>query len=244
MKRLFMCMLVIFSVLVFAGCNGSRQASPEDVTFLTCTDYWYHYDEMAGENEKMKFSKDFSFYWGCECGEPVGDSDVYELYDYDQEAQTIRLYNEFDDSSREIRVLDYSDYHLLLEIDGQVRDYTYMDAGLYIENSEKYLSGYNMYSSIIEGNAKAVVSGPFNYDGDVEYPDQAVTSYRIADEAQFFDLNIITTVKDGQELQEISYEEMTGEKAVSRMKDTAAFIWFNDEMEIKKILFYGATDIN
>ena len=72
----------------------------------------------------MSFHDDFTFYWGCECGEPIGDSDCYELYDYDKETSTIKLYNDYDDMAMEIVVLDYSDYHLLLRVDGNIKDFT------------------------------------------------------------------------------------------------------------------------
>ena len=53
-------------------------------------------------------------------GEPIGDSDCYELFDYDTETSIIKLYNDYDDMSMELEVLDYSDYHLLLKMDGEV----------------------------------------------------------------------------------------------------------------------------
>ncbi|MDO4746063.1 MAG: hypothetical protein Q4B18_05885 [Bacillota bacterium] len=123
MKKLVVCLILIAGLAVMAGCGGQK-ASAEDVKFLTSAEYWYFYDEVIGENEKMHFSEDFSFYWGCECGEPVGDSDLYELFDYDKETQVIKLYNGFDNSSMELKVLDYSDSHLTLEIEGETKEYT------------------------------------------------------------------------------------------------------------------------
>ena len=82
MKRFFVLVISLMMVLSFAGC-GNSQASKGGNEILTAAEYWYHFDEVTGENEKMSFNEDGSFYWGCECGEPIGDSDLLELYDYD-----------------------------------------------------------------------------------------------------------------------------------------------------------------
>lgn len=127
MKRKFKLQIAylisIMMLCILGGCQ-KKTASPEDVEFLTGSKYWYHYNEVTGENEKMHFDEDFSFYWGCECGEPIGDSDCYELYDYDKETSIIRLYNEYDDMTMELEVLDYNEDSLSLRIDGEIKDYT------------------------------------------------------------------------------------------------------------------------
>lgn len=243
MRKLSVWILIV--MLLFAsGCGDSHSAAPEDTAFLTSADYWYHYSESLGENEKMRFSEDFSFFWGCECGEPVGDSDLYQLYDYDKDKQVIRLYSDVDNASEEIKVLDYSDYHLLLKIDGQIRGYTFLDAGINPGESSENLSDYSLYASIIEGDDKTAVLGPFNYDGDAAYPDNAIKSYPVAKQAEFFDLNVKITEKDGQTTRKTFFKELTRKEAASHMENTTGFIWLNEKMEIEKIVFYGAVHIS
>lgn len=245
MKRITICVVMIAIIILCASCGGKGKASAKDVEFLTATEYWYAYDEVTGEYEKMRFSEDFSFYWGCECGEPVGDSDLYELYAYDKEGQTIKLYNDYDDSSMEVKVLDHSDYHLLLEVNGEVRDYTSVHSGLEIPESERYLAGYNMYAYFIEGSADSAVLGPFDYDGDIEYPENAMKTYVIADDAEFYEYQITKTlnVDSGESTTKSDYRAIEGDDLEYLLNNGAGFIWFNDKLEITKAVFYGEIEI-
>lgn len=238
MKKLTICILMIICMAAFAGC-GDRQASKSDVSFLTSSDYWWFYDEATGESEKMSFKDDFSFYWGCECGEPVGDSDCYELYDYDKESQTIKLYNGYDDTSMEMKVLDYSNYHIMLEQNGEIKDYTCDDLGLEVENSEKYFNDYNMVGWIIDTNNGQAVVGPYDYDGDVEYPDNAMKAYDLADDVKFYDVQVKKVIYDDGEDCEITYDKMSTADGMEAMKGSFGFIWFNDNMEIEKYTYFG-----
>lgn len=237
-NRLFiLCTTIVFSLFLLTGCHK------EQAEFLTASEYWYHYDEVTGENEKMRFNEDFTFYWGCECGEPIGDSDCYELFDYDNETSIIRLYNGYDDMSMELELLDYSDYHILLKIEGEIKAYTYSDTGIELENSEKYMSGYSGEFTFLEADTEEIILGPFDYDGDVEYPDNATKTYKFADDAEFHTLFTFTQIKDGEvDENTVDYEEITIEEALYHIEYGAGgFVWFDDELQVNKILIYGAT---
>ena len=236
------CISLLFSLFVLTGCGG-RTASAKDVEFLTASEYWYHYDEVTGESEKMSFHDDFTFYWGCECGEPIGDSDCYELYDYDKETSTIKLYNDYDDMAMEIEVLDYSDYHLLLRVDGNIKDYTYSDTGLNMANSEKYIAGYSGEFFMLDGNEEEIVLGPFDYDGDEAYPDNAKKAYRLADDLKTYSLSAFTKIKDGEVVENnVDYGEISLDEALMNIEYGGyGFVWFNDNLQIDNIVLYGAT---
>lgn len=236
------CMILTCSLFSLTGCSN-RTASKKDVAFLTANKYWYHFDEVTGETEKMRFDEEFTFYWGCECGEPVGDSDCYELFDYDKETSMIKLYNGYDDMSMEMELLDYSDYHILLKIDGEIKDYTYYDSGLELADSEKYMSGYSGEFAIIGGNTEEVILGPFDYDGDVDYPDNAKKTYKLAESAEAYTLSAFTYIKDGEVIEDtVEYEELSIEEAAENMEYGGyGIIWFDDNMEVNKVLFYGST---
>lgn len=236
------CATMIFSLLMLTGCDKGS-ASAKDVEFLTASEYWYHYDEVTGESEKMSFHDDFTFYWGCECGEPIGDSDCYELFDYDEETSIIKLYNEYDDMEMELEVLDYSDYHLLLKIDGEIKDYTYSDSDLEVVDSEKYMDGYSGEFALVDGDITEVVLGPYDYDGDEVYPENAIRSYPLAENFEASALSEFTKIKNGEVVENtVDYQEFDAEEAVANMEYGGyVFVWFNDNMEVSKILFYGAT---
>lgn len=244
MKKISMmlvCTLIVGGILMLTGCGSEDTASTNHGKSITASDAWYHYDEITGESEKMSFSEDKTFYWGCVCGEPIGDSDCYELYDYDNETSVITLYNNYDDMSMEIEVINSSDYHLLLKIDGKIKNYTYVETGLEIADSEKYLSGYSGEFSIIGGNAEEIELGPFDYDGDIEYPDNAVTAYEFADEAEAYTLYTYTHIKDGEVIREdVDYQQIPFSDAIENLEYGGyGFIWFNDDLQVEKILIYG-----
>lgn len=238
MKKLIICIVLIISMATFVSC-GERQANKSDVEFLTSSEYWWFYDEATGESEKMSFHDDFTFYWGCECGEPIGNSDCFELYDYDKETRIIKLYNDYDDYSMEMKVLDYSDYHLLLEQDGEIKDYTYMEFEFEVENAEKYFKDYNMYGWIVDADDKEAVIGPYDYDGDVEYPENAMKAYILADDIEFYDLQIKKTVTEESESCDVTYKELDREKGMECLDGGFGFICFNNNMEIEKITYFG-----
>lgn len=245
MKRVSIVIAVIMvleMVMMCTGCSG-QTASKNDVEFLTANETWYHYDEVTGENEKMSFSEDFSFYWGCECGEPVGNSDCYELYDYDKDTSVIKLYNDYDNMSMELEVLDCSDYHLLLRIDGEIKNYTYVDTCLDIVDSEKYMDGYSGEFSILGGSTSEVILGPFDYDGDVEYPDNAVKTYKLADNTEAYTLYTHKHIVDGEVVEDdVDHQRITIEEAAENMEYGGyGFIWFDDELQVEKLFFYGDT---
>lgn len=242
MKRLIFFLIMIVCIAAFTGCSIHKTADT-DAEFLTSSDYWWFYDEVTGEYEKMSFSDDGTFYWGCECGEPVGDSDLYELYDFDEETHSIRLYNGYDDASMEMIVLDYSDYHLLLDQNGEIKDYTCDELGLDVANSEEYFKDYNMVGWIVDFNNGQAVVGPYDYDGDVEYPDNAMKAYDLAENVVFYNVQVRKVIYyDGEEC-EITYDGMTWENGMEAMEGSFCFIWFNDNMEIEKITYYGEVDV-
>ena len=236
MKKIIVCLLMLIFVMSMAGCGGTTHPD-----FLTASEYWYFYDEVTGEHEKMSFHDDGTFYWGCECGEPVGNSDCYEQYAYDEKTNTIRLYNGYDDMELIMEVLDYSDYHLLLKIDGEIKDYTYIDYDYDVADAEKYMKDYAMVASIVDGNAEEAVLTHYNYDGDVEYPENAKKAYPLAEDVKFYDLQVFTHYRDGKLVEnKTTYRELPKEEAVEYLASNSGFIWFNENMEIEKITYYGA----
>ena len=239
MKKLTICIMLIICMTALAGCGGN-QGVGRDAEFLTASDCWWFYDEVTGESEKMRFKDDGTFYWGCECGEPIGYSDMLELYEYDRDTQTVKLYNGYDDTSMEMKVLDYSDYHLLLEQDGEIKGYTSTETGIDVANSEKYFNGYNMMGWIVDVNNGQAVVGPYDYDGDVEYPDNAMKAYDLAENIVFYDVQVRKVIyDDGGEDCEITYDEMNREDGMEAMEGSFGFIWFNDNMEIEKFTCFG-----
>lgn len=201
---LVVCAIMLLGLFVMTGCGSGRAASAKDIEFLTASEYWYHYDEVTGEYEKMSFNNDMSM---------------------------------------EVEVIDYSDYHLLLRVDGEVKAYTYIKTGLDIADSEKYMAGYSGEFSVLGGSVEEIVLGPFDYDGDIEYPDNAVKTYELTDDFEAYSLNTFKHIIDGEVVEDtVDYKQLTMKESVENMEYSGyGFIWFNDEMQVEKVLFYGDT---
>lgn len=125
-KRMNLKILILFLIMVstvsfVAGCTGQKESDKENDLFFADKEY-YCYDETLGENLVIRFGKDGSFSYHCECGEPVGDSDLYEKYSYDEEKGVITLLGE-DDMSSEIQIVDHTDSELTLKINGEVKKF-------------------------------------------------------------------------------------------------------------------------
>ena len=225
---------------LMTGCTSGKEVS-KGGEFLLASEYWYHFDEVRGEYEKMRFDEDFSFYWGCVCGEPVGDSDCYEKYAYDEETSTIRLYNDYDDMAMEIEVMDYSDDHILLRMDGEIKDYTNREMELDIVDAEIYIDGYSGAFSMLDGNEQEIVLGPYDYDGDVMYPENAVKTYAFAEDVETYSLFAYTHIKDGQITEStVDYEAIQISEALEHIEyGSGGFVWFDEQMHVSKIMIYG-----
>ena len=128
-------------------------------------------------------------------------------------------------------------------MDGKIKDYTYSETGLDVIDSEKYMSGYSGEFSILDGNTDEVVLGPFNYDGDIEYPANALRTYKLSDDIKTEVLSTFTHIKNGEVIENtIDHKEIDIEEALYHIEhDGYGFIWFDDNLQVSKILIYGAT---
>lgn len=236
MKRVVTVLLVLIMMLCIVGCGlNGRVASKKDVEFLTVNDAWYHYDPITYENEKMSFNEDFSMYWGCECGEPVGDSDLYEFFDYDKDKSELRVYNTYDGDEKVLKVLNYSKEHLMLEIDGVIKEFIPYSNSYDLTYDKEYLKGYSSYVSTREVQGSDLVVGPADYDGDVEYPDNAFRTYKMSDDIEFYDYFF---KYDGEASH--TYNKLSLKEGLEAFESSSAFIWFNDNLEICKVMYYGS----
>jgi len=110
-----------------------------------------------------------------------------------------------------------------------------------IEDGEKYFSGYSAEGFVIRGNTAEVVLGPCDYDGDVEYPDNAFNTYEFTDDAKAYVLYTYRHIVNGEEAEnDVDYRKISMEDAVNEMQSGYAYVWFENELKISKILFYGS----
>ena len=78
----------------------------------------------------------------------------------------------------------------------------------------------------------------------MEYPENAFKEYTFAEDAKFFSLNVQTHMKNDEIVShDEEFTEIDKESAIVGMEGGAAFVWFNDNLEISKMLFYGAVTV-
>ena len=77
------------------------------------------------DTEYIVFSKDGSFVYYCSCGNPVDDSDLYEVYTYNYLDRVITLSSIYDDDlEKKIKVVFCDGDRLELDFgDGKIREF-------------------------------------------------------------------------------------------------------------------------
>ena len=255
MKKFLINAFLIMGILLIVGCKTQQETKqPTNLPEELVDKEWLFYDEVIGEHLSLSFRSDGSYSYHCQCGEPVGDSDVYECYTYDSDTQVIQFSNNYDDSTAEIEVISYNEYHLMVKIDGELKDFVLSEmdtsANFWWEQAESYFSGYNSRRLIVDIEGDTVIYGPNEYDPEGQYKDGPFEEYKLAEDASWYDLSItrMMTVEDGQEYEEsydVSFTECTIEEAKANTENGAGtvFVWFNENMEMEKIIFYGELSI-
>lgn len=240
-NRQFMVIAIIFLVtgLLLAGCGRSDER-PE---FLTAHE-WVHYDSAS--NETICFGEDGHFAFYGDEGNPVGNSDLYDRYSYDSESKAIKLEPEGD---MKIKVLRHEKSRLLLDIDGDVKEFfdgkDERIAGGAPQNLEYNLdnvaSGFGSYLTIIGKDGSKIVTAPANYDGDDPEFKEYELSEKLADHATFYSW-VYDVDESGMDVKS-NCGKVTEKEAAKIISDGAAvgFVWYNEKAEITKIVFWGST---
>ena len=244
MKK-FKILTAVFAIalLTLCGCAGQKGV---DVPSVTGVDKWYFYNEALGESEVMTLGEDGMFMYNCECGEPIGDSDIYDEYYYDEEEGILHIYASYDEEEfMDMKVLKLTPYEMMIESEGEIKTFApeFINDSMSYFGEEGNLSGNNGYFTVMDVADGKVKLAPFNYDGDVEYPEEAFSEYDLADGVKFFEMEINSKIDDSGEVHHTHYEEMSKADAEKLLEDSSAngFIWFNGDMTIEKIVFYGQT---
>ena len=253
MKKTILVYGLLLICILFSGCETDIHNEVSDPAPFENAE-WYFYNEVTGEHDVIKFREDFSFSYNCECGEPVGDADCYDLYRYNEEELLITLYNDYDDNEKEIKVLSYNVMHLLLEIDGVIRDFSTVptdnSSAFWTEQGETYLSGYEMNRTLVEFTDKGVMTAAVNYDTETQSPKGTLEEYALAEDAVFFEMTLFSqrTVEDDMEIEQsynVSFNEITRSVADTIFENggAPAFLWINEKMEIEKAVFWGLNTV-
>ena len=255
-------MMILIQAVLITGCvqedmqketpNEGQEANTISEDFVDKE--WLFYDEVTSEHLCLKLGSDGTYSYHCQCGEPVGDSDLYDRYEYNKEAGVITLSSESDDAAAEITVLDYNEYHLMVEIDGEVKDFVLYEqdttSNFYSFDGESYLEGYESRCTVVDISDGKIVYGPVNYDPEGAYENGPFEEYEMTENVPVFDLFIqrYNSIQDGEEYEEfydVAFTEI-GEEEIGYILDAgagAAYLWFDEDMKVEKIVFWGENSV-
>ena len=235
---------VICCALVFllSGCSSEK----DDPGFLTKHD-WVHYTYC---DETISFEEDGSYSCCCASGNAAGDSDLYDSYKYNEDTAEITLFPKADDST--IQVLRYENSRLLLGFKDGVKEFfdqrDPLASNVHPEfdyEPDNCTRGFSSYLAILEKNGASLTTAPAGYDADNPEYDEYLLEEKLSDDAEFYIWDLKITATDEGEQPDNIYEKLSEEQVV-RMLDggpAVGYIWYNDEVEIEKIVFYGKTVI-
>lgn len=252
MKKILFVFITIFTCIgSLCGCSASEEPSdkmPAELIDKT----WLFYDEFSAEHLCIAFGSDNTFSYHCQCGEPVGDSDLYDQYAYDAEEKMLLLSSSSEKETKEVRVKGYNEYHLLLEIDGEIKDFGLeeMDttSNFYAFEGDKYFGDYESLCTVVDIADGKLKYGPLNYDPEGDYEDGPFEEYELAQNCLISEVTVKSycTIQGDQE-----YEEFYNITQTENIEDLdafmenhgsgMAFLWFDENMNIEKIVFHGET---
>lgn len=254
MKKVTGTLILLLLIVNLFACVPEKQTGEYGVPLDFMDKNWFFYDEVRAEHLCLTLGSDGGFAYHCQCGEPVGDSDLYDKYEYDSETGIIRLSNGYDNTIDEIKVLGYNEYHLMLEIDDEIKDFGLLEldttANFYSFEGESYLSGYESRCTVVDIRDGKIVYGPVNYDPEGLYENGPFEEYELAENLAIFDMYIqrFNSIQDDQEYEEfydVIFTEI-GPEEIHYILDSgagAAFLWFDDELKVEKIVFYGENSV-
>ena len=239
---LFTIVSIVF-VFMISGCEEERQLNcPE---FLT-EKGWEYQNNVCSEN--IWFGKDGAFSYYESCGNPVGDSDLYEEYSYDEETGIITVYpSEAGMDEIQIGVLRYDEKSLLLNFDEGIKEFCIDYSIPYLEaEANDYMKDYSSYAAIIHREEDTIVTAPSYYDGDIaKHREKLQRQENLAKDVEYYELYIETMETEEEVTQNHEYTKLSDKEVDQLLEGTLGlgFVWYNDDVEIEKIVFYGEITI-
>lgn len=246
-QKKFLSIILCFTLLLSTvACSGEGQKGKGTYPdFLTEKDWEYN---TLSCTEILHFHKDGGFSYYEACGNPVGNSDCYETYFYDEDTGIVTAYG-YDESveDMEIAVLRYTEDSLLVCIEGAIKEfYTNHYAPSLMGDMYEKVEGYSAYVAIGDINDGMIETAPSNFDVDAGGRD-LIREEKLSETAEFYQLYEEIIHPEGEEPDKITTEftELKRED-VSRSEDnsfSSGYIWYDDNLEIIKIVYYGLLEI-
>lgn len=239
-----LCLILVLSVTA-CGSGEVKKKKSTYPDFLTGKDWEYN---TLSCTEILHFHKDGGFAYYEACGNPVGNSDCYETYSYDEEAEIVTAHG-YDDSVEDMKiaVLRYTDDSLLVSIDGVIKEfYEDNEVPSLIGDMYEKVEGYSAYMAIGDIHDGMIETAPSDFDADAGGL-ELVRKEKLSDTAVFYWLYEEIIHQEGEESDEITTEftELKREE-VAHSEDNSfnsGYIWYDENLQITKIVYYGSLEI-
>ena len=230
---------IIFSFLLsFTGCQSKEadlqteklDSQPEKSNpdtdfspdFLTNA-HWCYFTNC---DETISFGADGSYCYYCACGSPVGDSDLYDSYTYDETTSEITLYPKGEEDH--IKVLRYENGRLLLEFTDGIKEFFDSD-DLQISNAvpcpyvdaDQYIGNYSSCTAVSEKDGHIFTTAPSGTDTTSSDYQAYLLQETLSDDASFFEWSVLSPESDENNITTQSYEELSFQQVEEILKDTA-----------------------
>lgn len=247
------CMLICLAfIFLLAGCaSGGHSDKPNDSapantkihpSFLTDHE-WIHYNF---DPETISFQKDGTYAYYCACGNAVGDSDLFDSYSYNEDTSEITL-SPVETDHHIIRVLRYEKSRLLLAFDDGITEFIdandplmNMNAPDISYDSNNYTEGYSSYIAIIDHNETSFTTAPADYDKNNPNYESYLLTEKKTDNTKYYLWTMQITQEESGDTISHNLQELSEEQVNTMLSEgpQSAYIWYNSNMEIEKILFF------
>lgn len=247
--RIIMC----FICLSLFGCQDKQQTIKKEEKLseydLLVNGYWSHYDPVIGEMENMSFNKDGEFFYCCSCGEPVDNSDLYDVYSYEENGK-IKLKASYDERINEVDIdIIYIDENILLiqMKDDRIEFYNSYKIENLSDNYDiqscdqciAYFKDYDGYCTVTK------------IDKDIEISfidDTSMDDFRhvsMSDDIQFYCLKADTVINDSGlvDQHQCSYKQLSQKEFIKIIDESSkkAFLWYDNQGKVIKVVLYDDT---
>lgn len=233
-------------VLLLGGCKAKTEPKPdltskpaESASRLLWDADWVYYDHNIGEDLLIRFGEDGSYIYRCDCGEPVGDSDIYDSYSYDPQERIITLQG--GEETEQIQVL-YVDYnYLCLQFSDDTVTFRNRNTGIddsVRECARQYIpTDAILCLTVLEYTDDTLKVAPFEYDADASslWSDM-ITTLPVAKDVEFISVSI---TEEGEKLEMLAVTLPESEYVHVGEYYTGGFLKLDKAGVITGVYFYG-----
>ncbi|MGI6279842.1 MAG: hypothetical protein ACOYJS_04695 [Acutalibacteraceae bacterium] len=244
-KRLF---IIIVSALVVMAIVAAafllKGASKINANDLLVNAKWTRLNKETLEKIRIVFHENGDYYYHCDCGEPIDDSDIYNKYEYDTTKREITLTGQ-NSKKDTVKVVYCDEYYLALKFSNDLAIFKNEKSNIYDVLSKSSIEVGDlpvMYVTILSYENGKLTVAPYDYDGDAHksFVD-CIYTIDVANDAIFESYSF--TYENGKEKYE-DYKQL-GKDDYKNIGNyyTVGYVELDKEGKVSAVTFYGKTEV-